>query len=478
MECFIITESVDISTESQYLKNIHEHKINLELVLKHILLNEKYNKILKTGYGLITNINKHNYVITVHHCLGYYPINICCYLEYKGNIIRIPLKYINAYPEIDIAILEPINDEIINHLPQSELKISYDLKTIIDSKNSYIKSFNSPISAVLSEEKFKSIDLETNISELTLSSIKSIMVPKLPIINFTCKCDNPFGLSGSIIINDEKYILGMTYCYNNKKMFEALPIGIIMIFVNKLINFIPFSTLIFNTTICDVTVDNKKYTGHVLNDTNEVQYQITSKKQKITFKKDDVVIGINDKYFNCNGTIHDDRLMSDLPINTYILLNETINVNLIYLKEKNGKYSNPKSINIQSININDLFCVNISNPHKYFVWNGLIFAVLSEELIVSLVHKYSCFPFMEEYKIFGKKKFIILLDIDCELHGKTYNTYKFNIIEKIGRKNISNIEDLEQIFIETSKKEQSTIKIIIKQSFKSEPKCVLFNIFH
>jgi hypothetical protein len=399
-------------------------------------------------------------------------------LEYNGNIIRIPLKYINAYPEIDIAILEPINDEIINSLPQSELKISYDLKTIINSKNSYIKAFDSPTPAVLSEEKFKSIKLETKISELTLSYIKSIMVPKLPVINFTCKCDNPFGLSGSIIINDEKYILGMTCCYNNKKIFEAIPIGIIMIFVNKLINFIPFSTLIFNTTICDVTVDNKKYTGHALNDTNEVQYQLSGKKQKITFKRDDVIIGINGKYFDYNGAIHDDRLVSDLPINTYILLNENINVNLIYLKEKNGKYANSKSINLQLVNINDLFCVNISNPHEYFVWNGLIFAILSEELIISLVHKYLRLPLIEEYKIFGKKKYIILLDIDCDIHGKTYDTYKFNIIEKIGRKYINSIQDLEQILIETSKKEQLSIKINIKQSYKSEPKCVLFNIFH
>jgi hypothetical protein len=85
---------------------------------------------------------------------------------------------------------------------------------------------------------------------------------------------------------------------------------------------------------------------------------------------------------------------------------------------------------------------------------------------------------MEGYKIFGKKKYIVLLDIDSNMHGKTYDLYKFYIVEKIGRKNITDVQDLTQTFKDCSKKNQSTIKISIKQTFKSGSKCITFNIFH
>jgi hypothetical protein len=466
MECLIITETLN---NDSFIHHIDCEHITYDLILKYILSSKDDDKILKCGYGLIIKIKNKFYVVTVHHCIGYYPININCYIEHSSNIIKIPLRYVNSYPELDISLLEPVNDDLLRLI--SDLReISSNLSCIKNCVcNLNIFTDTNPHSL-----DFKKLILKMTVYDVYLSIIKSIIIPKIPIIVLKTDCKLFEGLSGSTLTNEHNEIIGMIYCYNNGS-FEAIPIGIIMILINKLLNNIQLTTILCNSSICDININKESYTGHALNDIPLLSYTRNKKKTNVIFKKNDVILKINNRSFYKDGTLHCDEINFNISLEAYVLLNSESCVDVLYLKEKNGKYDNPKLINICAKSFNDIYDVKTNLENEYIRWNGLVFTILSEELILYLI-KNNLNRSLTNYKRVENRNYVVLTDIDCNVHGKKFDVYKYYLVERIGKKSIYSLNKLYDVLKEYKKTKQ--IKINIKQSFSSPLEYITLNIFN
>ena len=127
--------------------------------------------------------------------------------------------------------------------------------------------------------------------------------------------------------------------------------------------------------------------------------------------------------------------------------------------------------NLEGQPFGNVYSVNISASNNYLYWQGLIFTELSEELIINmntfgiqLVGKY-----FEKIKIINPNmsKIIVLVDIDYRLlsneltntfkylglpYVKYKNGYTLFILEKIGQKKITSLNDLELVINSKSEK--------------------------
>jgi len=432
--------------------------------------------VIKAGFGFFVKLCKKICVITCHHITGTMNIESNAYASNIDNVIeKIPLKIIGSIPELDISVLEFVDND-------QEKKFTHTVKSNIYQKLSYVgenleKIIIRACSIVgTSENKIINISAPTSKATIINDYVKSIIVPKFPIIRY--KCDlNDFsekikyeGLSGSLLMIDDNAV-GMNISINEEKI-DALPISLIIKLAESLV-LNPkrqmcgyhFTTRVVNDT------SNPKMIYHYIKKTDDNSYPTFTKK-KFRFKTGDIITKLNDIKFNYDGEIYDPDLEFYFPIKTYLTIthfcDDGVKFNIIRTTTESQKEITQI---IGGIKFDNAHYVNIFNNHKYIYWKGFTFVELSEELIIDM-NKVGINLEGEIYNNFtiaqnNNDKIIVLIDVDFQQFSKEYayvlqnsgfpyvkvpGGYQLLPIKKIDTKQICSISDLEKSLIEPAKK--------------------------
>lgn len=433
------------------------------------LLKESKTYIKKKGFGFCYAYKNKKYVITCCHIIGVNSVDIDAnteiYTIHKSN--KILFKIERTIPEFDIAILKFCNDahhNIFKYYNGTHVS-PIDSIDVINVTSTRLNTFN-----------------ECDVRKITMNidCIKSSIVPPIPLVEITCDIDQEHieGLSGSLIIqtiNKKQIILGMvTSNIIDTTILEAIPMSLIKLLVcveheKKLSGFC------FSTDFVDISDSehNEYQYAHCISLTNNTSYSeivdIDSESKNFTFRKHDLIVESNGKLFNNNGTVHNDDIGCDIPLDTHIMLshysNENNVVDMVILRDIGNKTIkiNKKLV---PLNIDNMYILNIFNAHKYVYWKGCVFTELSEELVRQ--YEDSGFPLQgdtfENYKILSStnktNKTIVLIHICFENIAATMPTLSENfrrikaplisngddhgllILEKIGNKRILDLSDL------------------------------------
>ena len=326
------------------------------------------------------------------------------------------------------------------------------------------------------------------------------IIPKIPLLTSLIndeenenKIDNDElpGFSGSLLLYNNMPI-GMLACLNiNKRKLQMLPMSLILKIVTiNLTNQKEQNMYGFNIPTLTVrvelnnSIDNEnefigkivklqqKYntinTINTINIINEpTSYQIMNSNKKFKFLENDVIIKIGDIKINTDGTIYNNDIGTNITVDTHMMLecysNLKNNCEFTIIREEN-EIEKCIKINIVAKSLNTLYHTKIFNDHVYANWNGFVFAELSEELVNNISKLFNFEikgSIIESPKMtIGDKKIVVVIDIDNDLIPKKYKNIFFVddnlltplfhtnigkqllIVEKIGNKMISSIDDI------------------------------------
>lgn len=134
---------------------------------------------------------------------------------------------------------------------------------------------------------------------------------------------------------------------------------------------------------------NKYISGHLLGDFNivvnsqqncELSYKMINicSKRRGKFKKNDIVLALNDVKSDDMGLFYSSVLRISLPLNTYINMHYFVGdmVNITILRNKNIK-----QINVTVESCEQYSHILIQHPHKWINFHGLVLTEMSEEFI-------------------------------------------------------------------------------------------------
>jgi len=437
-------------------KNISK-KSNILYKFDDSVLTEYAESIKLEGQGIITN----NYIITNRHVIGSKD-DITCYYEENKNLITIKnIEFIGEIFGYDICILK-----IIDPIKRDDIKL--DIKLDInfcnyDEINNTTKLYYETIELNTEKNKFSKILNKLDFLQYNMIYITSAMYPKIEVIEAISGDILKGGISGGLVTNENKKPIGII-TLNIEKKNIIIPFYIINILLKNQFNKYP-KAIKFNIDVCEPE-DDTEY-KYCLVITNEIKTTLISEKTR-SFEKNDVICMIDDLYITENGTIKTDICKLDMDISTYMNLKPENNIDIKYCRNDNDIIKKETFL-INEIT-DDYMSIRRYNTHNYFIYKGLIFAELSEEIIryFSLYFKKRGYILSGQYvndynKYIIKKRFIILIGLikknihesikillsDIELPfpiDKKDRTVRFTILRRIGNKNINNIEELSESF--------------------------------
>jgi len=293
--------------------------------------------------------------------------------------------------------------------------------------------------------------------------ITSALYPKIEVIE-AISCDIlKGGISGGLVTNENKKPIGLI-TLNIEKKNIIIPFYIINILLKSQFNKYP-KAIKFNIDVCEPE-DETEY-KYCLVITNEIKTTLINEKTR-SFEKNDVICMVDDLYITKNGTIKTDMCKLDMEISTYMNLKPENIIDIKYCRNDNDIIKKETFL-INEI-IDDYISIRRYNTHEYYIYKGLIFVELSEEIIryFSLYFKKRGYMLSGQYvndynKYILKKRFIILIGLikknipesiknlltDIELPfpiDKKDRTVRFTILRRIGNKNIINIKELSESF--------------------------------
>jgi hypothetical protein len=465
MICTVYSKSLELSNDIKpYIRCDSDKTPIKQYTLENFT---KYNSdksiTLRTGIGTLFTINDRLFVITCSHVIGKNSTDVYAMIDTD----KVPLQIFNIVPEIDLAILEIIDDKYRAYQKENILKIN-DCLEKLDSVQ--LKLFD---------------DVVRVRGHIINDNVKSNIVSKLPLIKFTTdeiKYTDVKGLSGSPLILDNN-LIGMVFSYlPESNEFEALPFSLLVeILYNSLDSSLyyakGFGGYYFSSEIVDL---DSGIVGHFIISTKDVSYirKIGSiVKKDFKFKVNDIILKINDCAFNMDGTIYNDRIGCNVTLETHLMLYAYFDSSVKYdLLRGDDKLI---VCEIYARQYDHIYNLNIFNNDKYVYWKGLIFAELSEELIINMSSKYKLLgDTFQKYKSVTStsnntstsNKNVVLIDVIYEdLNLKTAKIlkdinapyvnvsdgYELLVLEKIGNKKIINIDDLYK-YISTVNKSKVT----------------------
>jgi hypothetical protein len=449
--------------------------------------------ILNTGHGIFIEMNSTIYVMTCNHIVKNHE-DLYGYVDTDKGVIKFKLTMIGSIDEFDFVILCPNQDLSIVVNP---IKFNTVSENLSSCKLSYTKKNQDKLKIqTLHQTPVKTLEkqiIDTVLLDIQDSHLKSVLVPKIPLIKFTCIIPetsdefNPDGLSGASITIDDN-IVGMIFCYSNKYI-EAVPIYFLKLFAQKIImkkTNIHLKGCVIPIVTADMTLNDGSHVVKVVTDDTGILYK-TLTKTEYKFKAGTIIMAINDKVFTNTGKIYIDELDAFLQIDTYIMICtlQQTQVKFTVVKENvNMAKINFKNIMITPLPFEKQYVVAINNNNKYVHWKGLTFCELSEELIIKLgqfgiklVGK-----LFSDYKIpsIHNKKSIVLIDVNySKLDSVTSDMltrlgapyvklssdgYALLVLDRVNKKKIINLIDLAEALKITRKNTKIIFESITESS--------------
>jgi len=366
-------------------------------------------KIKRQGIGVFCKINETIFVITCFHIIGHNNLEINSYY----HDFQIPLKIFNSFPELDIIILE-LKDGDHKKLIKYFITIENIIKLDSVPKDN-ISLFSQDI---VSEKIIHKKENITNPISINNDFVVSTLIPKIPLIEYNSSIEV---LSGSVLVSDNK-ILGIVSHYNfDECKLKLIPANLLF----KIVSLSSIKIFVFSTSIVDfIDDDGNKAVGKLITDSYNIAYQVYDSRKLFSFRQNDVIYEINDNKLNLDGTIYDDSIGYDLPIDTYMMIN-TDPIKIKYYRKFFGKYVS-ESKELIGKSYDTIYQSNIFNTNKYLTFKGLIFTELFGEL--NSFDKY-------KDKISDKKVLVLIGSTEATLHTPM-------ILDKIQNKKYNSLEDL------------------------------------
>jgi hypothetical protein len=478
----------DIWTRAKVLS--HDDDSVSEFTLNQLIDSRSVDSkpILNTGHGIFIGIDDAIYVMTCSHIIKNNE-KLYGYINIGRTVTKINFALIGTIDELDFAILKPLQD-VTSYV--NPIKIN----TKSSHKLSYIKTNQTKLKIqTLHQSPIKTLDqitLDTSLMDISDAHVKSILIPKLPLIKFTCVIPetsdefNPDGLSGSPITIDDD-VVGMIVSYS-KKYIEAIPVYFLELFAQKIIlkqSNIQLTGCVIPITTADMVLNDASHVVKIVTADTGIAYK-TSTKIDHRFKTGTIIMAVNDKIFSKSGKIYINELDAFLQMNTYIMICALEQKLVKFTTAKQNTTTtkiNFKNIMIKAMQFDKQYLVTINNYNQYVHWKGLTFCELSEELIISLGQFgiRLAGELFSNYKIstVHNKKTVVLIDINyskldpitlemlTKLGAPYVRTnsgcYGLLIVDRINKKKITNLKDL----VETLKITRKKTKIIFEKMTES-----------
>lgn len=463
--CVIFSKSTNIPNDVEIWSKIKAYKICELYNLDNLAKKLNFGTVTKQGNGIFFKMQQKIYVVTCFHIIGL--INMEIYTFHNNK--KIPLVKLGDIPEFDITILcvekQYHNDIDCNEL---ECKKINEMEDII-SQLKYMPSLFSvnvsntqcTISSTISNttQMTDNCNFSVDVDSIHIihDYVKGNMLPKVPLIEFkfedhTISDERLRGLSGSsLLINNE--VMGMIFgCFSTNNKNETKIQAISMIFLQLIIeSFIRNTNCIsgVNQTLkpmgyylptrsAKIREDGQNNTGVCIVEDIDISYK-TNTKKAFKFRNGDVIYKINDVNLNDNCTIYSKELGCNIKIDTHIMIklffDDYCKLNLF--RKINDEYKKV-SFNVSGKALDNLYDFKILNDYNYIYFRGFVFTELSEELILNL-NKLNLLngQFYDQKKIIKKSNMnhVIMIDTDN----------KITLVEKIGNKKITNLDDIHYI---------------------------------
>lgn len=475
MVCLIISESNDLPVDFWNC----EKKENMR----------KSN--IRKSNGTFIKIDGEIYILTCYHCIEDNNINNeIYYYDIENNFKKTSAILKFSLKELDIALLKPRdNIENISYFDtkQELLKLSDIIEknmkiiTIVKNGKEYKRE---NIKKKEIEAEFLKIEKEKYIDVLTLNY-------KIPSIYFKLKKNIELeGMSGSILYQNNSPI-GILYSVNNRNL-SAFPFCLCIEILKSGLNKNKYlSSPLFSYDLCEIEFEqgeisrcnsqhtrnilenisskSKEITGIYLKDTFDISYK--KKNKNFNFFQEDLIISIDSKKINDDGTIYCNILNYDVNVFVYFLVNLYINDSVeITFMRKNIL----STINLSCRKFNDLLPFHITKSNDYIKYEGFIFAELSVELLEYYKTKnISLFGNIKKIKDGKINKYVALVYIDYEYLKNNYKNKneisefeklnfpyvnnKILILNKVGNNNVIDLNSLRQILSKKLFNKQSTL---------------------
>jgi hypothetical protein len=448
----------------------------------------------REGFGIVCDFLGKMYVISCLHIIGKNNKSIIgLFSTDDKKIFNVHLKIFRIIEELDMVLLEINDDEYVQDIlyyTKNELMtdISKVVKSVEDIKLLFLEE---------NRGKFNINKIDTHTFHIKDDYVKSTMIPEIPLIKFTINLDDiqddtysdsVEGLSGTIL-STNKSVVGIVITYNfTENVLEAIPMSIIYDLFLKIINYKsqPLTSFYFHTELADIEDDNNKnITIHSITNSKEIKYSDNSGniKKYIKFKKNDIIMSIDDINFNRNGTLFCEKYGLELNLRAYVMLvgyTNTIKISLYrIIKDKHKEMI----LNIDGIQFNDMYKVNMFNNDEYVYWRGMCFVELSLEMLSNVDNNINLVGDIFNNTMImtnNKTKIVMLISIDkksksYQCDDVFYNNipfvkYKndghtFLIIHKINGELVNNLKDL-KIKLDDKKNSLHESKCIFKMGHK------------
>ena len=461
MKCQISVSYIPIE------EGIRKQKLNddsdfLELCsILHVL--SLHNTCKQQGNGFIFNFNNENYILTCEHIISTSLKDDHKYeviISEKENLIA-ELEFIIPYIDIAILKLSGISDNIGLNLNEYMIHdVKRDENDYLPELDIYINSFEKNIK-VLKHEK-------------TYNYLKSLLFPQVPIINIKIdRKEDYHGLSGSIIQTDDIYI-GMIICTTND-IIECISLPFILTLINNMLmrKIYTINTIFIKSNECNITYKDGELWAHYV---NELTCSYLNKSKDFRFKVGDVILNINDNYFDKNGYIFCEQLCTYIPMNLYILLFFTLNENITMSVVKTNKVNSmSKTYVLNYKKLEDIFSINLYDTKLRLRWKNYIFCELSEEYVKKKL-KYSStklLSIIDLYSLYNNKIIILedVYDSDESTLEPTDKLGNIKILDKVSKNKIYNLSNLYDIL--RNDKNQHTFTFITTDLEKTIIKKIL-----
>uniref|UniRef100_A0A6C0EFH5 Uncharacterized protein n=1 Tax=viral metagenome TaxID=1070528 RepID=A0A6C0EFH5_9ZZZZ len=274
--------------------------------------------------------------------------------------------------------------------------------------------------------------------------VHSRLYPRIPVITVDESYEQSD--SGKMIYHEEK-MLGMIISKDTR--VNILPYEIILTIIDKFINNNIIS-IPLNCSICDIDINEDGNISYALI-LNDDSVKLLNGKKPFYFKKDDVIISIDNKEFNKDGMIISDNINKYVYYDTYLLLNLNTSSKIKFYRN-----NELKSLTINYVNINDsIYQINISDNNIKCDINGFKFCELSEDMIMNYYSKKHIKIINKYYYLYASndEKLVVMYGIDPEkvkIFNETFDgsyiednlVRKFLVVSKVGNKKINGIEDM------------------------------------
>ena len=351
------------------------------------------------------------------------------------------LKIVNLSKDIDLEKYDIINIDTL------DCKIDDIKKILINCHN---KSINMNFLKII----------ENDVGNETFAVILQICLELK-------KKSNIFGLSGSPCFDSSNKFIGYVFTYDDcNTSINIIPAYclkyIFMELLSKSINKLKTINIegsnSSNVSLCSIYDDNTKINlnAYKIKKTIPIEYKLYDSEKSFNLKENMIITKIDNLHINKEGKVFFNTLNTYLMPQTYILLNN----NLDYIKIDgyeliDGNYSDFSVNIIPELLLNHMLFSEFKN--NIIIYKNLVFAELNRE-ILNLCKDINKNKKLKEIldnpytKKFNKQ--IVLIDIldnsnypndKLKLLKSNLELNSFIFLNKVNKKNITNLEDLYKI---------------------------------